>query len=161
MGIKTVPFPSMWPCKEYISLILTSWCGCFGMFLWLTMHYVMINCNGHVLWMHLIDLTRHLQLDCVSETKVPKFQEEALLIPRFIHIHNFLLFKMCVKSDCSRKKFVFGRVSIYWKCVNWQCTLFVVLKYASICVQKMTVLQLSGLCQYYTGIKDQQGWSYR
>ena len=48
-------------------------------------------------------LTRPLQLDCVSETEVLEAQAGALCTPRLIQVNHFLIFRMCVQRDCSRK----------------------------------------------------------
>ena len=52
-------------------------------------------------------LSRPSQLDCVSETEVLEVQAGALFTPRLIHVNHFLLFRMCVQSDCMRKEFAY------------------------------------------------------
>ena len=69
-GIRTGCFPIIFPCKKYIYLMLTSWCGFFGMFygskyiIWWSTWVAMDSECVH------IDLTRPLQLDCVYMTEV-------------------------------------------------------------------------------------------
>ena len=47
------------------------------------------------------------KLDCVSETKLLETQSGAFFTPRLIHVNHFLLFRMCVQSDCMRNEFAY------------------------------------------------------